>query len=184
MLNQICFIENFLSKEECIDLRNQDNWENGLVGGGENNLNLNVRNSKVSWITPFSNPQIYLKVINLFNEANNSTYKYTLNFLDSLQLTLYDGNDDGFYGVHQDSFNNNIGDVSDRKLSMSVLLSEPSEYQGGELIIDPKSNGLINVPKKMGSAAIFPSYLEHEVTKVTKGNRFSLVAWAQGPMFK
>ncbi len=184
MLNTVCFIEHFLSKEECINLRNQDNWENGLIGGDENNLNLNVRNSKIKWLTSFSHPEMYLKVINLFNEVNNSTYNYDLRFLDSLQLTLYNGDEEGFYGIHKDSFNNEVGDLSDRKLSLSILLSDPSEYEGGDLVIDQENKEPTVVPKKTGSAVVFPPYLRHEVTKVTKGNRFSLVAWAQGPMFK
>ena len=40
------------------------------------------------------------------------------------------------------------------------------------------------LPKEQGKLILFPSYVLHEVKPVTKGERYSLVAWITGPQFK
>ena len=72
--------------------------------------------------------------------------------------------------------------TSTRKLSVSVQLSDPSEYEGGDLELMVNRN-YIKVPKEKGTIIFFPSYLTHRVTKVTSGKRNSLVAWFHGPSF-
>jgi PKHD-type hydroxylase len=66
---------------------------------------------------------------------------------------------------------------------LSVQLSDPSDYEGGDLLLhisaDPKK-----APKNQGQVILFPSHTLHEVTPVTKGIRYSLVAWVTGPKFK
>ena len=69
-----------------------------------------------------------------------------------------------------------------RKLSFSLLLSDPDEYEGGDLII-ATVNGHHIIPKGKGLIVFFPAYTEHEVTPVTKGIRRSLVGWIHGPHF-
>ena len=68
-----------------------------------------------------------------------------------------------------------------RKISMTLLLSDPADFEGGELeMIDDKAR-----PKmKRGHAIFFASFIRHRVTPVTKGNRKSLVMWFGGPPFK
>lgn len=63
-----------------------------------------------------------------------------------------------------------------RKLSLSVQLTDPGEYEGGELEIRGAGMAL----RERGTAIIFPSFLLHRVTPVTRGIRRSLVAWAIG----
>lgn len=185
MKNHVVFVENFLSREECLSLRYENGWEPAHVGSERNgDLKESVRKSKVQWLTSFSHPDIYIKVSNLINEANETTFKYNLNVLPPLQLTSYNGEEEGFYKTHRDSYVTKLEDTNDRKLSVSVLLSDPSEYEGGELFINSVENEWTSVPKKTGSAVIFSSYQLHEVKKVLKGNRYSLVAWAEGPVFR
>jgi predicted 2-oxoglutarate/Fe(II)-dependent dioxygenase YbiX len=71
---------------------------------------------------------------------------------------------------------------SNRKLSFSVLLSDPSEYDGGDLLIY-EGKGPIVVPKRQGMITFFPSSVLHEVTPVTRGVRRSIVSWIHGPVF-
>jgi PKHD-type hydroxylase len=82
------------------------------------------------------------------------------------------------YGWHQD-----YGGTISRKLSMVVQLTDPSEYEGGNLQVftseQPK-----NIRKQRGLIAVFPSFIVHQVTPVTQGTRQSLVAWVSGPSFK
>ena len=70
-----------------------------------------------------------------------------------------------------------------RKLSVSVQLSEPEKYKGGDLIIYEGVDETI-AKKFIGSITVFPSFMEHEVRPVTSGTRYSLVGWITGKEFK
>ena len=79
-----------------------------------------------------------------------------------------------------------------RKLSVTVSLSNPEDYEGGLLEFDLRNIDEINtnniikckeiLPK--GSIVVFPSYTWHRVSPVTSGTRLSLVQWNLGPGFK
>jgi PKHD-type hydroxylase len=71
-----------------------------------------------------------------------------------------------------------------RKLSMAMLLSDPSEFEGGEFQVKTTSDDVQTLEVKKGRAWFFPSYMLHRVTPVTKGVRRSLVLWVGGPQFK
>ena len=68
-----------------------------------------------------------------------------------------------------------------RKLSVTVNLSEPVDYEGGtlELLFDGAKHELPNPP--YGSAIVFPSFIHHRITPITKGTRKSAVMWFNGP---
>jgi PKHD-type hydroxylase len=70
-----------------------------------------------------------------------------------------------------------------RKLSLVLQLTDPSEYEGGNLQVLIGSEPL-NVEKRRGLICAFPSFTIHQVTEVTKGSRQSLVVWLSGPPFK
>jgi PKHD-type hydroxylase len=70
-----------------------------------------------------------------------------------------------------------------RKLSLSIQLTDPKEYEGGELILYEDDKGT-EMKKEQGTLVLFPSYILHEVKPVTKGERNSLVAWVTGKQFK
>ena len=72
----------------------------------------------------------------------------------------------------------------ERKLSISLLLSEPDEYEGGELQFSyyHKNHGTVKPPA--GTGIIFPAWLPHRVKPVKSGIRRSLVGWMDGPLFK
>lgn len=72
--------------------------------------------------------------------------------------------------------------TSTRKLSLSIQLSEPGDYEGGGLEFMPM--GEIPFSRERGSGIVFPSYLCHRAARVTKGARAVLVAWAHGHTFK
>ena len=85
-----------------------------------------------------------------------------------------------FYDWHADSTIYMDKEPPVRKLSMTLLLSDPSEFEGGNLEIAGKKMSHM----KQGHAAIFASFLQHRVTPVTKGVRKSLVVWFNGAPFK
>ena len=66
---------------------------------------------------------------------------------------------------------------------MVVQLTDPSEYEGGNLQLMTYGQP-INVRKERGLLVAFPSWQVHQVTPVTPGSRQSLVMWISGPAFK
>jgi PKHD-type hydroxylase len=141
-----------------------------------------VRISPVSWIRSDvdENRWIWEKIAGAVNNINNQFFNYDLREIQSLQFTAYDAEEEGFYGKHIDMMYKSNGT---RKLSLSVQLSNSEDYEGGNLLLHTGEDPL-TLPKTRGTGLFFPSYSLHEVTPVTKGLRYSLVAWFLGPRFK
>lgn len=151
-----------------------------VTGNGENGVTSDLRRSKVDWMFYDNSTQIIFdKLSHIISQINSKLYNFNISgFYEPLQLTNYLSDDLGTYDWHQD-YN---ADIS-RKLSIVVQLSDPSDYEGGELEIFT-SEPRVTIQKKRGFITIFPSYIVHRVTPVTKGSRQSLVAWVSGPKFK
>jgi len=155
------------------------------VGADENKkLNGKIRKSKISWIDNAQDSGwLYDRLAYICRKLNGEFFNFDLfGFTEDMQFTIYNGEDEGHYDFHIDMFEPG-GDVSERKLSMVVQLTDPEKYEGGDLQIYC-SNGCQNVTKQKGLTAVFPSYLLHKVTPVTSGIRRSLVIWVSGPPFK
>jgi len=89
---------------------------------------------------------------------------------ERIHLAVYKAEDQGFFKLHMDTLPCDMT----RKLSISVPLNDPSEYEGGALEIHEGSK-VLEVKQKTGAPIIFPSWLSHQVTPVTKGRRDALV---------
>lgn len=152
----------------------------GTQGSGEDCLD--VRRSLISWI-PINNVTnwIYQRITDVVINNNATYFKYDLTYLERLQFTYYSSKENGCYDKHVDPLCWNL--PHNRKLSFVMQLSDPSEYEGGELILHNSTNP-IKIEKKKGRIVLFPSYTLHEVTPVTQGERYSLVNWVHGPAFK
>lgn len=143
---------------------------------------LTMRRSFVSWISPNNiTSWIFQKLTSAVIDSNNSFFNFDLTKIERLQFTYYNGEENGFYNRHMDSLYWNI--PHNRKLSFVVQLSDPSEYEGGELVLHTGPEPIV-IEKRKGLIVFFPSYILHEVTPVTKGERYSLVGWVHGPPFK
>ena len=146
---------------------------------GKKQSKADLRRSQLMWIKPDSNDWIYDKLGQACIQTNAGKYKFDiLGFQTELQLASYEGN--GFFEWHMDF---GPGDVSNRKLSITVQLSDPNEYEGGELQFMINQN-IVTAPKEKGTAIIFPSFALHRVTPVTSGCRKSIVGWIGGPPYK
>lgn len=158
--------------------------QQAAVGNGENSeVNSNIRRSQISWMhkTP-DNAWVYNVLADVVSSLNAQYFGFDLTgFGEALQLTHYDGTDNGMYGWHQDYGAGKVG-IS-RKLSLVVQLTDPSEYEGGNLQV-MNSASPITVRKERGFITAFPAYMLHQVTPVTQGTRQSLVAWVSGPPFR
>jgi len=140
-----------------------------------------MRRTKVSWI--YNDEEKYAplfhKLANVISDLNAQVYNFDLiGFGEALQLANYDSSDEGMYDWHID-----MGPGISRKLSVVVQLTDPDDYEGGELQI-MTGRDIHTIKKERGLITIFPSYTLHKVTPVTKGSRQSLVAWISGPPFK
>jgi PKHD-type hydroxylase len=92
-----------------------------------------------------------------------------------------------FYNWHMDIGINAIPVPPVRKISLSLLLNDPKEFEGGELEIfsrarDTNDNFVFKL--KQGQALFFASFHVHRVKPITSGNRKSLVMWFGGTPFK
>ena len=139
-----------------------------------------ARKSKIKWLHLNSKTDwVYNKIVDMAIEAN-TTWKFNLHsIIDSIQYTeYYEGG--GQYDWHVDIGPKNI---SHRKVSVTIQLSDTNDYEGGDLELWTGS-GHFKLPRDKGVATFFPSFTMHRVTPVTKGIRKSLVLWIGGEHYK
>lgn len=151
------------------------------VGGDPQGADLaKIRRSQVSWLNKNSDTAwVFEKLGHIASSLNSQYFRFDLTgFGEALQLTNYDQSEQGMYGWHQD-----YGVGPSRKLSLVLQLTDPSQYEGGNLQVITSGQPQ-TVRKQRGLVAAFPSYVLHQVTPVTSGNRQSLVAWVTGPAFR
>lgn len=156
----------------------------GTIGGAEASEDITaIRESKVSWVGLNPDTQwIYDRLAFVARSLNGQFYKFDLyGFSEDLQYTVYQGDESGHYTWHLDA--GSSGNAAPRKLSMVLQLSDPEDYEGGDLELFSSANPT-KVDKKRGLVAAFPSYMLHRVSPVTKGIRKTLVVWICGPSFK
>ena len=150
--------------------------EKGTTVSDDENVVNDYRISDIAWLEDNGRNQwIYKKLSDLAKIANKEMWNFDIwGFGDGLQYTIYYG-DGGHYDWHAD-----LGPgISNRKLSCVLQLSDPSEYEGGDLEMNPGGQ-IMTVPKKLGLICFFPSFLLHRVKPLTSGVRRSLVTWLCG----
>jgi len=157
-----------------------------VQGGDPNSIEQDYRKSNVSFIRSNSeNKWIFDFLIQIASHINNTYYDYELAGFEYFQYTEYNGKDSK-YDYHTDMiFGDQVSPnmLLPRKLSFSLILSNPSEYTGGEFeILTSKSP--VAVPQTRGRVIAFPSFVMHRVTPLISGTRKSIVFWALGPKFK
>jgi PKHD-type hydroxylase len=192
--------------ETIIDSIEQDlfkdfsNMDESQIGDGS--VNSNVRNSKQSWVP--SDHWSAGFIWHYISRANRENFLYDIDHIDgeSLQYTQYSVGE--YYNWHNDSSISQhykpqgLGNINDylisdhlnksiekvRKLSFSLLLSNPEDYDGGNVeFLDDLGNTYI-APRQRGVMLIFDSRTQHRVTEVTNGVRKSLVGWVVGNRWK
>lgn len=167
-----------------------------------NHLNKKQRNSKNTWVP--TNHWISGFIWHYIERANRENFLYDLYCIDkeSLQYTKY--HEGEFYNWHNDANLLNhykptaVGNETDklaqdylnkkieliRKLSFVLQLSDPDDYEGGNLQLLNYSGNSHIAPRKKGTIIMFDSRTQHRVLKVKKGVRKSLVGWVVGPRWK
>ncbi len=165
-------------------------------------LNKDKRNSKNTWV-PTTHWTAGL-VWHYIERANRENFLYDIRNIDgeTMQYTEYGVGE--FYGWHNDAGISchykpvSVGNHDERrekdfiqenlelvrKLSFVVQLSDPEDYEGGNLQLIAEDGKSYFAPRKKGTVIVFDSRTSHRVLKVTKGKRKSLVGWVVGPRWK
>lgn len=181
--------EDFLSEEELDKIVSYcDSLETTIGTTFGSKIEEEVKEHRVSDVSFFQRNNdtawIFDKLNFIIQAANEKYYNFDLNGYSDIQYTTYDSNKIGRYDWHTDiGFGELFDKNSDtRKLSLTLNLND--DYEGGEFEINVgKESNPIKCETKKGRAIIFPSFVVHRVTPVTKGVRKSLVIWVVGPKF-
>jgi PKHD-type hydroxylase len=161
------------------------NTEQGSLGGqGGANYDDEIRRARVGWMgLTKENQHIWNRVTDVVAEVNRRFFHFDLTgCYEPFQLSLYTASGQEHYTWHTDM--SMMDNHTPRKLSMSILLSDPSEFEGGDFQIKADSDIEKTLEQRKGRAWFFPSWVLHRVTPVTKGVRRSLVLWVGGPPFR
>jgi len=71
---------------------------------------------------------------------------------------------------------------TDRKITVVCMMSDPADFEGGALQLRMYQD--FTPPMIKGTIIAFPSFLEHQVTPVLKGVRYTATMWLSGPRFR
>ncbi len=146
-------------------------------GGG---TDTEKRVTTVSWIPFKEMGHMYQDLNRFIQRANENHFGFgDIKITENAQFTEYPVG--GFYNWHMDCDVTMAHEPPVRKISMTLLLNDPSEFEGGDLqLMGPDKSA----PLKQGHAICFASFLSHRVKPVTKGVRQSLVVWFGGKPFR
>lgn len=181
----------FVSFAEPDDLGNAYFFEQGLndtdiarITDHSRNTSINelLHRSHVSRLSLDNDTEwLYKKVGDMAAKANEILWDFSLaGMSEALQLEEYSASDEDNSHWH---FDMGRGPSARRKISVVIQLTDPAEYTGGDLQLqlDGESH---SIKKGKGYVCLFPSYLVHRVTPVTKGNPQFLVLWVSGAPFR
>lgn len=151
--------------------------DGGLVAG---RFDQKVRQSSLVWLPDAEEYSwVDTRLARLAADANRDLFGYALDgFDEQLQIAAYGPGH--YYDWHIDRGQGSV--AGRRKLTLSVQLTQPGDYVGGELELNADGHPF-QVPRAQGTAAVFASTTLHRVAPVISGLRHSLVAWTHGPAF-
>ena len=161
----------------------------------------NIQKKRKSDIVWLNDNWIYKEIQPFISAANKlADWNFDWDYSENCQFTKYSVGQ--YYGWHCDSFPKPYNKSNDinlhgkiRKLSVTISLTDPDEYEGGNLEFDFRNQVDWETNKKQGikecteirpkgSIIVFPSFVWHRVTPVTRGTRYSLVIWSLGKPFR
>jgi PKHD-type hydroxylase len=168
-----------ISKKQCELILEEANWSMQhtaeFMDKNSSTMNQNIRQTNVTFAPYYSTVGCIMSMHLL--EINKHQWNYDVSSIQEIQIGHYE--EGGHYDWHPDTMAPDENNIQ-RKLSAVLMLSDPNDYEGGLLEIKDAQ-----IPKlSQGTIIVFPSPMMHRVTKVTKGNRFTAVAWAVGPAFR
>ena len=150
-----------------------------------------LRNSSSS----FSDDQYFYELFCPFvgNANRDAGWNYDIDWYENVQIARY--KKDQHYSWHKDGAGDHFGVYTDqgnlngkvRKLSLVSCIS--NGFDGGELEFSiqgsAENKNLIFTPElKIGDVIVFPSFVQHRSTPITKGTKYSVAMWCLGPPFR
>jgi PKHD-type hydroxylase len=139
-----------------------------------------IRKCQLKWMhVTEDNTWVYQRLVDAIQKINSECFNLNLYGIQTLQYTIYDANNNEFYAPHRDIYDKIVNGLV-RKLTFSIQLSDPSEYEGGDLVTDVGHHPE-TASKTKGDMIFFLSTSVHEAKPVTKGTRHVLVGWVVGP---
>tara|TARA_R100000008_G_C3573821_1_gene163916 strand:- start:518 stop:1174 length:657 start_codon:yes stop_codon:yes gene_type:complete len=170
----------FLSPTQCEAVRNATEsplWIQGEVDSGQ--INKKLRNVKQQGLMMSEDGWPHTRILELLRQANEARFKFKVDgFMNYDAPMIMEYGKGCHYDWHIDIGKN----VPNRKLSFTIQLSKPDEYEGGDLEFlgtEVKKEDFRNE----GTCIIFPSFLAHRITKVKSGKRVAIVGWLHGPTY-
>lgn len=150
----------------------------GRLGTGQGNTS--IRRSQTVFLDQQKYDWVYRRLWEAAVELNRRFFCVDISGVEgNVQLARYDNSDQGFYDWHTD-----FGDIAPgRKISISIQLSNSEDYDGGDLQLLFKGQPE-TADRTRGTLVVFPSFVLHRVTPVTRGTRWSLVAWITGTRWR
>ena len=181
--NQFCSVlhATFFEPKQCdaiVKACVEELWMSGeTIGGG---VNKKIRNVEQQVLPINQQGWPLTRILELGKQANNARFKFDVQgFLDVDAPMIMKYTKGGHYDWHVDTGNS----VCHRKLSFTIQLSDDKDYVGGDVeFIGTKVD--TKAFRQKGVCIIYPSFLPHRVSKVTKGTRHAIVGWIHGPTFK
>lgn len=154
----------------------------GFAELGTDTDSYQTNNRDIAYITPASHSKwLYDLLFPLALEANEKLFHFDIDIVtDPIHYVIYP-EDGGHLDWHMD-----IGayGVNRRKIAMTVQLSDPLEYEGGEFEIWFGGQQSVVVPREKGDVICFPSFCMHRVRPIKRGKRKCLVFWTGGRPFR
>ena len=151
---------------------------------GPKNLD-DIRNSEIHWMAEERYKDtlmpLYNELTSKIREVNNRQWRWIIDGWEAFQYSEYDESYKGHYDWHIDYGLRPPDEPFSRKLSFSLGISEKDDYEGGELLVK-MSVDTQSIKLDKGEIFIFPSWMIHKVTPVTKGKRKVIVGWGLGPV--
>lgn len=190
MKGEWCFYDSYFDPDTCkyiVDTIKTRPAQDALVGTDNfENLNEETRRSKIRFVNA-GDPELGFIFEALWKtaiQANQQFFNFHITHLDYIQVAEYDAKYKGEYKAHQDVFWISNGERH-RKLSAVIQLTDPAEYQGGDLqLLDISEYPPAEPLKNQGSITFFPSFVMHQALPVTQGTRYSIAAWFEGPKWR
>ena len=191
MRGEWCYFKSYFDKETCERIINDAQIipvQDGLIGTKDViGVDNDIRRRKIRFIMKddwrFS--YVFDALWKTAIQANDDFFSVQISKLDFIQLAEYDESYQGEYKTHHDVFWLNNDPTYHRKLTCVIQLSDPSTYEGGNLeIVDCSIKPDAEEIRRQGSVIYFPSLLTHRANPVTKGKRYSIAAWFDGPKWR
>jgi PKHD-type hydroxylase len=154
----------------------------GVLELGNDTDSYETNNRDIAYIKPADHSKwLYDLLFPIALEANKQFYHFDIDIVtDPIHYVIYP-EDGGHLDWHMD-----VGGfgVNRRKLAMTVQLSDPNDYEGGDLQIWGGGKEPISIKRNKGDVTVFPTFLLHRVTPITRGQRKILVFWTGGRQFR